>query len=231
MNPNNVTSYFIKQGYRCNLDAEGNAAVYMCDKHGASVYQVKVYEFARGMIVKHKFRSVLDVGCGFGLKLKRIIYPACSDVVGIDTKHSIDFCKREHSFGRWFEDDIEKPRLKLNDKFDLIISADVIEHLIDPDRLLTYIRGYSHENTNIIISTPERDLVAGKSSYGPPLNKTHVREWNMCEFGKYMGSRGFKIIKHFLVAESGQDLVQILKKVLRLKPLRKVQVVLCRANS
>lgn len=223
-----MTSYFIKQGYRCNIDAGVPAAVYACDEHGASVYQVKVYEFARKMILKHKFRSVLDVGCGFGLKLKRIIYPVCTNVVGIDTKHSIDFCKQEHNFGRWLEDDIEKPRLRLSEKFDLIISADVIEHLVDPGKLLSYIKGYSHENTNVVISTPERDAVEGKNGYGPPLNKAHVREWNRCEFGKYMESSGFRIIKHFLVGERGQDLVQILKNVLRLRPLRKNQVVLCR---
>jgi hypothetical protein len=47
----------------------------------------------------------------------------------------------------------------------------------------------------LIISTPERDAVAGKNDYGPPRNTAHYREWNVAEFNEYV-SRWFKIEEH-----------------------------------
>lgn len=224
-----MNNYFIKEGYRCNLDLQRDPVPYLDDESSSSLYQVKVYEFAESLIKNLNLSSVLDIGCGFAEKLKRIIYPVCSDIVGIDTKHSIDYCKQKHNFGQWYEDDIENPNLKLNKKFDLIISSDVIEHLVDPDRLLAYIKKHCYDNTNIIISTPERALIGGKdSAAGPPLNITHVREWDRSELRKYISSRGFKIIKHFLVGESGQSLFQIIRKLILFEPLKKIQVVQCK---
>lgn len=223
-----MNDYFIKKGYQCNLDSQGRAIPYVEDKYCSSSYQVKVYTFAKRVIKNHKLKSVLDVGCGFGLKLKQIIHPVCENIVGIDTSHAINFCRQEHHFGKWLEDDIENPSLNLNKRFDLIISSDVVEHLENPDKLLAYIKNYSHNNTHVIISTPERDITRGKNSLGPPANLAHVREWNISEFREYISSRGFKIIKHFLVRESGQTLIEIIKKLLLFRPLKKCQVIYCK---
>lgn len=223
-----MNDYFIKKGYQGNLNSQGRAMPYLDDKHSSSSYQVKVYEFAKRVIKNHKLESVLDVGCGFGLKLKDIIHPVCENIVGIDTSYAINFCRQEHHFGKWLEDNVDKPTLNLNKRFDLIISSDVIEHLTDPDKLLAYIKNYSHNNTHVIISTTERDLTRGKMSLGPPANLAHVREWNLSEFREYISSRGFKIIKHFLVGERGQSLIEIIKKLLLFRPLVKCQVIYCK---
>ena len=195
-------NYFIKEGYRCNLDSKGKATPFVGDKTMALRFQVPVYEFAEETIKKYGSKSVLDVGCGWGVKLNEFVYPVCRNIVGIDgIKEKIRFCRKEYPFGRWFVDNIESTRLKLNRTFDLVISSDVIEHLADPDKLLFYIRKFSSETTFIIISTPERDLFRGKGSFGPPANPAHVREWNTAEFKRYIESRKFRILNHFLVAE------------------------------
>jgi SAM-dependent methyltransferase len=172
----------------------------------------------------------LDIGCGFGIKLKEIIVPVCRNIVGIDAKHAIDFCKRSHNFGRWFADDIENPGLELTEKFDLIISADVIEHLVDPDNLIDYIKRFSHKGTEVIISTPERDIVRGEDNLGPSPNRSHVREWNKAEFQKYLSNSGFSVLKHFLVGEIEPNYFELIKKVLLFRPLRKCQLVHCKVK-
>lgn len=226
-----MKSYCMRKDYKCNLDSQGRAIPFLDDEHGAAAYQIKVYEFARKVVCKYKAESVLDIGCGLGVKLKEFILPVCEDIVGVDMRHAIDFCEREHDFGRWFEDDIERSRLTLSEKFDVIISSDVIEHLVVPDNLLDYIKRYSHENTHVVISTPARDLVWGKNSFGPPLNKTHVREWSKSEFQAYISDRGFTIIRHFLVGEGGLSLYEIIRKIVLLEPLRKIQVMYCRIGE
>jgi hypothetical protein len=55
----------------------------------------------------------------------------------------------------------------------------------------------ARENSIIIISTPERDIVRGKSNMQSP-NKDHVREWNEDEFRQYLENNGFTISDHFL---------------------------------
>ena len=104
-------NYFIKEDYRCNLVPNGRAIPFRDDQHSASSSQYKVYRFARKIIQSNQLQTVLDIGCGFGIKLKEIIVPICRNIVGIDVKHAIDFCKRSHNFGRWFADDIENPGL------------------------------------------------------------------------------------------------------------------------
>lgn len=222
-----MSDYCIKNGYICNLDAGSRAKPFLDDVHSSSAYQVKVYELARDLILRNRINSVLDVGCGYAMKLRDLVYPACKDIVGIDTSHAIDYCHKNHHFGQWFVDDIEKPTRNLGRRFDLIIASDVIEHLVDPDKLFEYIRKYCHKETYIIISTPERDFVAGKDTNGPPLNPTHVREWNMSEFRKYVNTHEFFIIDHRLVGERYCTLWEQIKQLIRLEPIRKIQVVLC----
>ena len=159
--------------------------------------------------------------------LKEIIYPVCKNIVGIDREHAVNYCVQNHHFGKWHEDDIDNPSLVFKDTFDLIIVSDVIEHLVNPDKLLDYIKQHSNRDTYIIVSTPERDVIHGKKSIGPPRNRAHVREWNRTEFRNYFHSSGLGIVKHFMIGEAGLSIVQIFRNVVRRRPLKKCQVVLC----
>ena len=131
-----MNDYFIKNGYQCNLDGKGGAIPFDDDETSAATYQVKVYRFAAELIRRHQLQTVLDIGCGYGLKLKEIIYPVCKNIVGIDREHAVNYCVQNHHFGKWHEDDIDNPSLVFKDNFDLIIVSDVIEHLVNPDKLL-----------------------------------------------------------------------------------------------
>lgn len=200
-----MDKWCIKDGYRINEVSNSDASLYIDTFECSRDFQTEVYKYARRIIIKYRLKTILDVGCGIGLKLKKTMFPFVSqhkinnkDIVGIDNSNSnIEICK-SLGFGLWYIDDIENPKLNLRKKFDLIISADVIEHLFDPDKLLEYIKRHCHENTQIIISTPERGLLRGITHNGPPAGH-HIREWNKNEFHKYIVSRDFVIHNHFLV--------------------------------
>lgn len=219
--------YHLRDGYICNLGLDGKAIPFLDDEHGSTLYQYKVYQYARKIIKSRNFCRLLDVGCGYGIKLKEIIHPVCQNIVGIDGNYAIKFCSNSYSFGDWYHDDIENPTLKLDRKFDLIISSDVIEHMVDPDKLLEYIKKYSHKATQIIVSTPERDRISNQNPQGPPRNLSHVREWNMAELHSYFKSRGLRIIRHFLLGEKVLSYRTLIMKILRLEPIRRIQVVHC----
>jgi len=189
------TNFFIKNDYKHNL----NANPYGCTEEDSIIYQRDVYRYAADLIKQNNLKSVLDLGCGHGMKLEEFIAPLVNDISGIDCEGSITFCKQNHSFGNWFIDNIEDSTLKLNKKFDLIICADVIEHLFNPNMLFSYLSKFCNNNTFVVISTPERDLRRGVNHMGPPQNPAHVREWNKNELKAYLESLNIQIIEHPIV--------------------------------
>lgn len=184
-----VERYCIKPGYAINPEPRP----YRDTLEDAGRYQVEVYRHAGRLALQREARSVLDVGCGLATKLVEYIAPCCPDITGIDTDETIAQCRERFPSRSWLAADIEAPALALHRRYDLIVSADVIEHLLNPDRLLDLIRAASHEATTVVLSTPDRDRRRGPDDMGPPGNWSHVREWNVEEFRAYLESRGFRV--------------------------------------
>lgn len=190
-------TYFLPKNYCINFFS----TAYIDNEQLASSYQRDVYLLAKKLILKNKLMSVMDVGCGYGIKLKEFIAPYAETVIGVDRDRSIGYCREHHDFGMWYVDDIQNPTLSLSSPVDLIICSDVIEHLPQPDRLFAYFRRFCHEKTIIVLSTPERDKVRGEHHFGPPPNKAHVREWNREELRAYVSSCGMDVHEHLLVKD------------------------------
>ena len=186
--------FFIKEGYRIN---RSNAKV-RHSKIDPMRYQRDVYIYAAEAIKSMGANRVADVGCGTGDKLVHYVAPVTNQFVGVNQESTISVCKKTHQVGEWYAEDLEKPRLHLQ-PFDLITSADVIEHLRNPDHLIEWMRRHAHCETEVILSTPDRDLRRGPESMGPPENRAHVREWNRSEFADYLRDRGLKILNHQIV--------------------------------
>lgn len=128
----------------------------------AEVYQFPVYQFLSDFIRKNNSEVIIDIGCGVGRKLK-YVNEQNPDVrlIGIDQRNPINYCKSTYSFGEWYIDDFENSQLSVELNANVIISSDVIEHLLDPDLLLNYIRTKLDKDGVVILSTTERDLLRG----------------------------------------------------------------------
>jgi len=94
---------------------------------------------------------------------------------------------------------------------DLVICADVIEHLPDPNQLLAFVKLLSP--CNIIFSTPDRNLLRVGIHNGPPRDLAQVREWSMPEFRAYIES-AFEVLDYF-VSNSEQCTQCMLARLLR----------------
>jgi SAM-dependent methyltransferase len=198
-------SYFIKAGYRPNelaltLDSVSGKAYWNPTRLKRSLsLQFPVYGFAGEVIARGGVGRVIDVGCGVATKLAMLhrVHPRV-EFVGIDQQSTIEFCREHHAFGRWIVDDLARPDAALAGLAgDLVICADVIEHLADPDLLLQYLRQRTRPGGRILLSTPERDLLRGRACDFSP-NKYHVREWNRAELRAYLEASGFRILEHRL---------------------------------
>lgn len=183
----NFKTYQIKEGYKHRDSYTHHSDIGFEDQ-----YQDEVYKTAFKVFKDNSLKYVFDVGCGAAFKLKK--YFNGEKFTGAEIEPTLSWLKKEYPNDSWIKSDFSRPV-----ETDLIICSDVIEHLVDPDVLLSFFENSKYKF--IVLSTPERDKVQlfqkGYLWNGPPLNKAHVREWNFCEFKNYISPR-FNIVKHFM---------------------------------
>lgn len=156
-------------------------------------FQDKVYSYASKVAKDNDLLTVADVGCGSGYKLLKYFLDKIT--VGYDLEETIEAVKKKHPLRKWVVSNFNKKP----SGFDLVICADVIEHVLKPDDLIHWI--LSMNASHIVISTPNRDaLVSGlkRCPTGPPHNPHHIREWSFSEFECYI-KKYFNIINHFTI--------------------------------
>ncbi len=230
--------YFIKRGYRAtdapkSLDSAGSAAYWNESRIAASAsFQYYVYALSRDLIRKHGYKSVLDVGCGPPTKLMKLIEPVCSDIVLIDQPSSTDLVRERAPSADFIPTNLEEIDLDLGRRFDLVVCADVVEHLLDPDPCVEFVRRHLAESGRAIFSTPERDNLRGPECMSSP-HPEHVREWTRAEFADYLRSRGFQIERHpcFPMQRThplGFAASRALSRFFRRKAWASCQVAVCR---
>jgi methionine biosynthesis protein MetW len=148
--------------------------------------------------------KVLDIGCGTGrlgekLRLEKNCY-----VVGVEANdQAVSLAKQR--LNDVILADIERlsslPYLEKN--FDVIVFADVLEHLKDPKKALTFFKEYLKDEGYIIASIPNVanwtvriKLLLGRWNYKERglLDKTHVRFFTLITAKKLMDDCGFKIV-------------------------------------
>lgn len=196
------------------------------------MYQWHVYAWAQSLIRESGVRSVLDIGCGAAGKLAKLIAPECDDVLGIDLPSAVQVASERHPGIAFDSIDIEQPNATLGRTFDLIICADVIEHLADSRVLLRFIRTACHPKTRVLLSTPDRARLRGRSCMRSTMSG-HVREWAANEFLAFLKQEKYTILESRLLpfAQGGltdarlRDLLYRFR-ISRASPLR-CHTVLC----
>jgi SAM-dependent methyltransferase len=177
--------YFIQRGYR-----HRDVVPPFDDTVNTDAWQLEVYQVAREFADLNHLRSVLDIGCGSGHKLLKFF--GGFQTVGTDVPSTAAWLRRAHPDRTWQVSDFSEP---FGRSVDLIIAADVIEHLADPDALMRFVA--SIDSKMIVLSTPDRNLNRAAPYLGPPDNPYHVREWSFAEFDRYV-SEFFTIREHFI---------------------------------
>lgn len=118
------------------------------------------FQFILKYVREYKDPSVLDLGCGTGILVAFPLAELGYDVTGVDIDpRSIAVAEKENPFPNltFFCSDFTE--YFPEKKFDVIIAAEIIEHLDDPESLLLAIKRMLNPGGTVIISAP--------NGYGP----------------------------------------------------------------
>ena len=145
--------------------------------------------------------AIMDLGCGtglFGRKLKEL--NKAREVVGVEIfKDAADEAAKHYE--KVYHGDVEQMILDYEDYFDFIVCSDIVEHLVDPWKMLQNIHTWLRGGGHIIVSIPNvrywrvlRNLILrGDWEYleGGILDKTHLRFFTEKSFLKALTEAGF----------------------------------------
>jgi hypothetical protein len=193
LGPAGKERYGIKAEYR-----HRSGVTYFYDTDASIVYQPDVYRLAATLARQMSARYLVDIGCGHARKLLEAAALTSMAPVGIDFGANLEHCRRNHPEKLWVAADLEQPAASLVSgeilRDSVLICADVIEHLRDPDRIVEFLRQWLSVSRLCVLTTPERDLEHGRSHRGPPPNPHHVREWNAAELKSYLLAGGLNVL-------------------------------------
>jgi len=154
-------------------------------------------------ITKERFDkkiSALDIGCGTGT-ISLYLAEKDNSVTGIDiSKKAIKIArenaKRLHLENvTFFNEDIQS--FNFNQKFDLVICSEVLEHLSHDIKVLKKIRKLMKKDGHLLISVPSTNAPLYRWGLAKTFDKKvgHIRRYNLDSLMKTLIKLNFKIIK------------------------------------
>lgn len=163
---------------------------------------------------------VLDVGCNKGY-LKQLVNNKNNNIFyGIDNDNiSLKEAKR-NGYKEVYNLDLNHIEdIKFSFKFDVIVFADILEHLLFPEAVLRhFVKKYLKNGGKIIISLPNianittrLDLLFGKFNYTESgiLDKGHLHLYTLKTGRELVKSCGLKIIKEKFSSNSFGGIIKI----------------------
>lgn len=156
-------------------------------------------------------KTVLDIGCGSGLLGKTIkaLNPGAI-VFGVDYSPSAGE-QAAKVLDRYDTVDLDNQPLPAYDRrFDLIVLADVLEHLKRPDEMLAKTRFLLNPGGAVLISVPNiahfrirKSLLAGRFRYADTgiLDRTHLKFFTYETLAQMVHQCGFDVVAEKYIAE------------------------------
>jgi len=162
-------------------------------------------------------KRVLDAGCGEGYGAA-LLAGVARRVLGVDREEAVATAR-----GRYGTPTLEFRALDLmqlpalGERFDLVVSFQVIEHLPDPTGFLRGLAGCVAPGGTLIVTTPNRLMSVSENPY-------HLREWTAPELlalarevipaARVLGVHGSEAVMAYERARGEQ-----VRRILRLDPL------------
>ncbi|HET8636858.1 MAG TPA: class I SAM-dependent methyltransferase [Acidobacteriaceae bacterium] len=158
-------------------------------------------------------RRVLELGCGYGVITRQLASAQDCIVTGVERDAESAATARPW-LDRLVVGDLEGTSWveETQAPFQVILAADVIEHLRDPLDLLQQLHGLLEQEGRLILSVPNighagviAELLCGRFDYTPTgiLDETHLRFFTWRSLERLLNAAGFEVIHRETVEASG----------------------------
>lgn len=169
-------------------------------------------------LVKYQFvlpfcrsKKVLELGCGSGYGSLYLAENGAKEIVAYDLNHAaINFAKENFARANIEFRQGDAQSLKLGDKYDVVISFEIIEHLTQPLKLLELVKTSLKKGGVFILSTPNREY--NLQDNGRPSNPYHVYEYLPEELKKIL-LKYFKSVQLYGVILDNQEIAKQERKM------------------
>lgn len=205
---------------------------------------------ARVVRMVGKGRRVLELGAGPGSITRHLQQRGRCDVTALE--YDQDSITRLGAFcDKVFRCDLNDPSwtdlLPAADGFDVIVAADVLEHLYDPWRTLALMKGLLGNAGHVVVSLPHvghhavtAGLLQERFEYGDSglLDRTHIRFFGIHDMQALFERAGFGIVEAEFVerapeqtefADRWQRLPKAIRDMLAINPFGTVYQVVVKA--
>jgi 2-polyprenyl-3-methyl-5-hydroxy-6-metoxy-1,4-benzoquinol methylase len=154
------------------LPTEENEISFVFTRHKVA------YLYAKDLVLN---KSVIDIGCGTGYGCQ-ILAQKAKTVYGIDNNFdAIQYCKENYSAPNITYDHIDAQRIHGEDKYDVAVCFQTIEHLTDISLFLNRLKKLVKDSGTLLLSTPNV-----KNPKATPENPFHENELNYSKFEKLL---------------------------------------------
>ncbi|MDZ7798911.1 MAG: class I SAM-dependent methyltransferase [Patescibacteria group bacterium] len=164
----------------------------------------KRFKLILDMIPKNfKGKRYLDVGCNGCLFMEKVAKKMGNvEAYGVDiSKPSIEYAKKKYPHFKTQVADCHNLPYK-NNFFDFITCFEVIEHVINPKKVIGEMQRCLKKEGELIILVPNENLLFEiiwffwtKLGRGKVWNNTHVNQIKMTNLEEILQNKGFEIIK------------------------------------
>lgn len=165
---------------------------------------VSYYESDRSPLlawIGGRWSRVLDIGCGAGANGAWLRRSGSSTIVGVEIDpYSSELASRHYNHVH--NEPIESALPKVTGSFDLVLCADVLEHLVDPWTVLRQLQRLSTDETRLAVSIPNiryvgalwRIAVRGGFAYEEEgiFDRTHLRFFTRGNLDEMLRTAGWE---------------------------------------
>lgn len=188
-------------------------------------YPLKLYSYsshstALNILNKKENLRILDVGCGTGAFASKVNRKNKITGIGILPASEVQVDR----FDKYYSHDLNNglPDEILNDtKFDFVLLLDIIEHLVDDEKLLASVKRVLNNEGKIILSVPNianvfirLNLLFGRFPYSDKgiLDKTHLHFYTLHSIKKIVRDMNYEIVK---IKATPIPIIEVLPKFLK----------------
>ena len=139
---------------------------------------LRAIEIANNAYLKNKKLDILEIGCNLGY-VGSLFIKQKHNYIGIDVqKNAINEAKKNYGNKNFYCIPFEKLNKKINKKYDLICSFEVIEHLKNPIEFWNFATTSLKKNGEIVLSTPNGNFIPKNEWYSelPPIHYSLFKE-------------------------------------------------------